>query len=529
MCDSGCMVGDGEEHSALYDHFGWRVRATPIDMRQGRLAETHEYFHRQLDDTTAFGGLIGTVAAVADSTADNKWKLARRHLQEMVDLVHEAFAVGMSLLTTQRPLQPIENYPTYDVHVRTAARLIGSDIHPWVALAGLRAAAMASMQSGALEFARAQGLRTFDASRVPVMERPNHRLAALLTSHFAAQVQVEQERAVRSHRQASWWQPAGSVTLSPDSMDGDASEAFAELFRRLFQRAADIVGQLGGSVVGFDDHVDDLRALLAQARELAPEGLTRIGALVESPGGELLHGGPLDGQILELANAPRHATLLPYGTAAATSGDGDRRHAFVVVTTPRRLRAYERLEGMRLPASEAIACLRSTVFDGDTRHSILLVQIDEPDQISETDPVYVCAFSSAAAADPVRTQRWMRWAEPSRVSLVIDTPATAALRRWCAHGARFACATRQVQAGDDDLRLIAGRVEDGARHSPLVVIPSTEFGARWFDSACAEDPVLSAAIVDDPELFDRESDHFDVVLSHLLLEERYLGTGSWRR
>jgi hypothetical protein len=55
---------------ALYNHFGWRVRATPVDTSAGRLAETHEYFHRQLDETTAFGGLLATVAALADAAAE---------------------------------------------------------------------------------------------------------------------------------------------------------------------------------------------------------------------------------------------------------------------------------------------------------------------------------------------------------------------------------------------------------------------------------------------------------------------------
>ena len=173
--------------------------------------------------------------------------------------------------------------------------------------------------------------------------------------------------------------------------------------------------------------------------------------------------------------------------------------------------------------------MRTTVFDGETRDSVLLLLVDGHEHVAEAHPVYTCVFSSAAARDPEGVKVWMRWADPQRLSLVMDTPATAALRRWCAGGARFFCATRQVQVGDDDIRVIVGRVEAGSGRSPLVVIPSTEFGARWFESACMEDPVLDAAIVDDPALFDREADHLDVVLTHLLLEERFLGTGSWRR
>ena len=86
----------------------------------------------------------------------------------------------------------------------------------------------------------------------------------------------------------------------------------------------------------------------------------------------------------------------------------------------------------------------------------------------------------------------------------------------------------QVSSGDE-VRIIAGRVADGDRRSPLVIIPTTEFGARWFESACLEDEGLASIIVEDEGLFDRESDHLDIVLGHLLLEERFIGTGSWRR
>jgi hypothetical protein len=80
-----------------------------------------------------------------------------------------------------------------------------------------------------------------------------------------------------------------------------------------------------------------------------------------------------------------------------------------------------------------------------------------------------------------------------------------------------------------EVRIIAGRVVEQDRHSALVIIPTTEFGARWFEAATAEDPVLRRAVEIDDELFERESDHLDVVLNHLLFEEHVVGTGSWRK
>jgi hypothetical protein len=131
------------------------------------------------------------------------------------------------------------------------------------------------------------------------MERPNHRLAALLKGSFSDVVLGEQAQAKQTYGSELWWQPVGEVLLSPDSMDGAAASAFSMLMRRLIDQADDIIRSAGGTAVAWDAHHDDLRALLVEARQLAPAGLARIGALVESPGGELLHGGPLDGQILE--------------------------------------------------------------------------------------------------------------------------------------------------------------------------------------------------------------------------------------
>lgn len=79
------------------------------------------------------------------------------------------------------------------------------------------------------------------------------------------------------------------------------------------------------------------------------------------------------------------------------------------------------------------------------------------------------------------------------------------------------------------MRVIAGRIEHDNGHSALIVIPTTEFGARWFEAARAEDPQLAAAVLEDPGFFEREGPHLDVVLNHLLFDERYVGAGSWRR
>jgi len=523
------MAGAGQPAGSRYDWFGWQVGAAPTELAVARLTETHEYFHRQLDDTTAFGGLTTTVASLTEAQPQRGWADIRNRLQDMSDLVHESYAVGLSLLTTQRPLEPIPGYPAYDSHVRTVLRLLGDDVHPWVALGALRAAATACMQSHALAEASGQGIEQFDPSSLQPLERPNHRLAALLAGDYVSKVAAAQGDAVASYGGESWWAPLDGVLLRPEAVDGEAEEAFGALHRRLFADAEAILSSAGGGSISPDAHHDDLRALLRQAHALAPAGLIRIGAMVEAPGGELLHGGALDSQTITLTAAPQRGVVLPYGSLSGLSGEDKWRHGFLVVTRPQRIRAAHHLEGVNLPQTESVACLRSVVYEGEERDSVLFVPVERPEDLEEDAPIFVSVLSSAAAADPDGAAAWMRWAEPDRVSLVMDTPLTAALRRWCSGGARFRHQTRLIQFEDMELRVIAGRIEQDERHSPLVVVPTTEFGARWFEAVREEVSDLATIAQDDPGFFEEQGDHLDVVLNHIMFEERYVGTGSWLR
>lgn len=526
------MSDESQPTGGRYQWSGWTVPATAgADVALARLTETHEYFHRQLDDTTAFGGLVTTVAAVSESLPDRRWIEVRDRLVSYADLLHETFAVGASLLTTQRNLAQIAGFPLYDRYVNVLLRLVGTGTHPWVALAALRAAATACMQSDALRAAATAGIDDFDPAALPRAERPNHRLVMLLDSGFADAVATSQHELERVHGHEAWWRGTPDVSLTVESMDGEAGKLSQGLHHRLFAQAADVLGEHNGIVIHGQAHQDDLRALLVSARGIVPHGLARIGALVEAGGQELIHGGALDSQTITLTAAPTRGVVLPAPSISSFSGEGSHRHAFVTVVRPERLRRSYRLEGVQLPDASAIACLRSTVFDGDRRDCVLFALLDDPTEIEqEKVPVYVSVTSSAAAAAPELTSLWMDLAERNRLSLIMDTPATAALRRWCRdEHARFRTATQLVSIAGMDVRIIAGRVEEGDRHSPLVVIPTTEFGARWFEAATAEDDLLRRAVRVDPSLFEQESDHLDVVLNHLLFEEHVVGTGSWRQ
>ena len=68
-----------------------------------------------------------------------------------------------------------------------------------VALAALRAAATACMQSDALRAALAVDLTELDAQHIDRLARPNHRLMALLTGGFTDVVDEEHRQAAEAH------------------------------------------------------------------------------------------------------------------------------------------------------------------------------------------------------------------------------------------------------------------------------------------------------------------------------------------
>lgn len=80
-----------------------------------------------------------------------------------------------------------------------------------------------------------------------------------------------------------------------------------------------------------------------------------------------MHGGALDSQTVRLTAAPGRGVVLPYGSASGCSGEDEQRHAFVVLTRPQRVRSAYALEGIPLPETEALTCLRTTVYDGARR------------------------------------------------------------------------------------------------------------------------------------------------------------------
>lgn len=514
-----------------YQWFGWTVHANGgSSIAIDRLTETHEHFHRQLDDTTAFGGLITTIAALAEARPNDRWSEIRDRLQDMSDVVQEVFAVGMSLLTTQRPLSPIDGYPMYDRYVSIVRQLVGSQTHPWVAVAALRAAATACMQSSALAYVAQEGLEGFLPTGIALDQRPNYRLVSLLNSDYLRVVDTALVETEKAYGHEDWWRGSEEVPFPPSSMEGSAGDFAQDLYLSLFDVAIELLRQADTNIVRIDGHFPELKAVLEMATEAVPEGLVRIGAIIETSGAELLQNGALDSQTIRLSAAPKRATVLPYGSVSGLSGVGPNRHGFLSVVRPERLRASYELEGVSIPDAAAMACLRSTVFSGESRDSVLFVLVDNPDQLRECElPIFVSIASSAAAAAPELVSIWRQSCDRLRVSMVMDTPVSGALHRWCSNvSARFRTATVSVTVEGMNLRIVVGRVENEGKQSELVVIPTTEFGARWFEAAVQEDAVLARAVYVDDGLLQEESGHLNVVFSHLFSEERVVGAGSWR-
>lgn len=131
--------------------------------------------------------------------------------------------------------------------------------------------------------------------------------------------------------------------------------------------------------------------------------------------------------------------VLPCQSISGLSGEGASRHGFLTLVRPERLRRSYELEGVRLAR---YARCRMPTYDGLRRGSPRVrpcCAVDDPKEVeNEQAQIFVSMSSSAAAAEPELAASWMAIAESHRLSLVMDTPATVALHRWCGpKGARF--------------------------------------------------------------------------------------------
>jgi hypothetical protein len=528
LCHALVVESDAGAHTGRYQWFGWTVPAAAGDASTKHLIELHEEFHRALDEMTAFGGLVTTVAALAQADPDSRWPVARDRLQAMSDIVHETYAVGMSLIVGDQRLATVDGYPLYDRYVAIANSLIGADTHLWVGWIALQAAITACMQSNVLTTVLSDDLSEFDPACIERSARPNHRLVALLDSDFAAVVAAANEDALREHGREDWWREGHGRSAST-SLSGGVDEAALALRKRMFGEAAAALRATGATVIAEGDHYTDLAELLKRAAATTPRPLVPTGAMTELPYIErVLY--PLDRLTITPSDVPARATLLPYHKGSGFTREGAHRHGFLTLVRTDYLSSSYELHGLPVPEVPAIACLRRTVHEGRPDAAIQHMIVAESDPLQEENghPIYVSVTNSAAVAAPQLSSHWMRRADLDRLSLVMDTPVTPLIRRWCEpEGVRFRVSIACIEVADMEMWVIAGRVERSDSRSPLVIIPASELGTHGFEAFVEEEAPMRDAVVIDDELFQEERIHIGVVLNHLLREEHMVGPGRW--
>jgi hypothetical protein len=105
---------------------------------------------------------VTAVAALAEARPDAQWSELRDRLVSCADLLHETFAVGASLLTTQRGLDRVDGYSLYDRYDTVLRRLMGAGVHPWDRAGGYAYRCHGLHAVGAWQAALMVGIDRFD-------------------------------------------------------------------------------------------------------------------------------------------------------------------------------------------------------------------------------------------------------------------------------------------------------------------------------------------------------------------------------
>lgn len=514
----------GRGAGGTYDHLGWRVRdlaATSPEI--ARLVSIHEGFHKSLDDTSSFGGYLATLAALSEGTHDPRWMALLEQGRAASRWTHEVFATTSAILVCLRPLGPIDGYPDYDRYVAYASRLVG-DHSAWIAFLAIDAGARACMQSPVP--GRALRDDFDDVEIVRQLDEPDARMI-LLESHYADEVSALADEVRNRYVRRDWWSLAASDTLSVDVFDGESGEVGQELRLELFGRAKAILEAAGAEMLEPEGHFPLLVSLLQRATALAPDGLPRIGALHQEDGLDFIDGGALDAETIELHSSRIAAIVAPLDLDGGRAGvEGGMAHRFITVQRRDRILSTYDLQGLPLPDGAVLALARRTAM-GEGDELVVLSAVSAPAELGDLADVYVSVMGSAQAEGV--DQAWFQAVPPERLSTVLDTPLLPALRRWlAAEGTLFACTSLRIETGLSKLSIIAGRLRSPAGLSPLIVFPTSDFGARLFDQAVRQDPRLQGRVVEDEDLEEAEDHHLQIVLNHLVQEERMVGPGSWR-
>jgi hypothetical protein len=353
------LAGDDALPSGMYRPSEWRV-VVPVGLsdEQRRLPSVHESMHAALTDSTSFGTALHVFAWLGRFASDGERYLTV--LDALVDScrhVQEYFATYASVDTLRHGISVedlLAGYPEYAEYYRLAGRLTTL---PGLRLPyhGVKTVARVCMQSRVLDTVQAQGLTGFRIADIRDADRPDRRLRELrpiLTEDFwrdalesFGESGVERWPEVLTLNDN--WERYGELAHGEftDVLHRFDLHIYERLRIRLFERS-------GIETLAHDGHVEQTRALIAEASPLAPDADFPLYLDADSPVGrreEALRTFAEEQFVVRRGALPARGSPLdlsdPVSLKPFLAGRGTQEaHYFVVVRSRRQLAAQYDLD-----------------------------------------------------------------------------------------------------------------------------------------------------------------------------------------
>ena len=537
-----------------YHFVDWQLEALAPDRSQATL---HESLHADLNDSTAYGGLLHVVAYLArHAKTRSRYTPMLERLESRSRRTHEIFATSLSTLIRRPDLQGdalLEHYPDYRSYLQAGASLSRAFSGRFLRYHVIVSALRFCMQSRLVERVLETGLGIFETDTMRWHEAPDERLRwvqRIATPDFWRET-LKIARA--SARRIDGWSAIEAEEAAPDEAHAaldPANDALSKHLMCVFHDALEqALGPRGISTLPYDGHVPLVPQLIEQAHKILPP-TESDGRIIRAQGHEtpeelqvrqfenerlILSREPYEGHLIRLDDLP--------DTDATTmaAGDGDDRHVFLIVRLAHRMLeqyAFSPSDTQWLEArgtSPVVAIQRSLIDSATTQRIVEHIVFENPDELSKVvntwqpDIRRLCSFSMAAAGDAVWTAQWYEAliAHWEMVGL-FDLSPFAHFNRWSVQDAF------DVHIGRIDIRL------GDETHFALACLPNTGRSPA-FVAPCSE-IVASSVIFYVREVMQHgsrfiESDVFIrdqrwallVTLSHLLREERIFDFGAGHR
>lgn len=507
---------DGHGISGWSGGGGWRIRTPHDDPRGVEFASAHESHHRQLANSTTFGGLT----AILTKPVDVPGRGVASSMVAVSRQIHEAFATWAPATALGWTLDKLTGaYPSYARHYNAMQSLVGPFESPYLRLHVAHAIARACLQTTCVETALTVGLDRFSLADIRVTGHPDRRFEVIRRVGLNRDLLTgEVERVVGGDH--GWSETASSPALTADMLSPERTGLWEIVNRTVYAHVCDLLREAGCDTLGHDDQLlwlqrladaaDAGRGNLPTSREtrVVPRTI-RVLDNIEAEGFEV-------GQQLR-------ARVLPPDTALHEMVVGpEDPHLFLTIRRRAELLgSYVLDQRYEQDAKHGpVAVVRRAVPDGSGRLEIELLDVTTTMPPRSQSPAPVVTVAALSLLQSPLATRFAEYLHPELSLLLLDLPLGRHLELWLAQaGSRFRYAFVRTEARGLVVPLLVGVFQSGEARSHLMIRPLSHAAVGIFRAAFEELDIAGEQIVADPDVLQLQPELLHLGLSHLVGEE----------